>query len=67
MKLIVDINHLEWRMTSDHDYLGASHRMWGDWASPFKFTVYFGESLTQKINTIETIEVNTFKTTIFSF
>ena len=47
------INYVEWTMTSDHDYLGATYTNVA--FMPFKFSSNFGDILTQKISTVQTI------------
>ena len=49
----VKMDYVEWTMTSDHDYLGATYSNVG--FMPFKFSSNFGDILTQKISTIQTI------------
>ena len=47
------MDYVQWTMTSDHDYLGATYTNVG--FMPFKFSSNFGDILTQKISTVQTI------------
>ena len=49
----IKMDYVEWTMTSDHDYLGATYTKVG--FMPFKFSSNFGDILTQKISTVQTI------------
>ena len=49
----IKMDYVEWTMTSDHDYLGATYNKVG--FMPFKFSSNFGDILTQKISTVQTI------------
>ena len=49
------LDYVTWRMTTDNDYLGATHRNVADFM-PFQFEVYFGVKRSQKITIVETIK-----------
>ena len=52
----VQIDYLIWKMTSDHDYLGAVGEIWGHY-KPLKFVLLFGEAMFNKITIVETIKM----------
>ena len=54
MEIDTTVQFLKVRMTSNHDYLGATHRMWGGFM-PFKMIIPFGRLKTPKITIVETV------------
>ena len=51
----IKMDYVKWEMTSDYDYLGAAlGLLWVD-VRPLEFTSLFGESIKNKITTLQTI------------
>ena len=48
----VNMDYVNWKMTSDHDYLGVS---WLVSFMPYKFDLQFGDIMTQRITIVQTI------------
>ena len=51
-----EMKSIKWSLTSDVDYLEATHRLWGSDNMYFKFPLEFGDIMTPKITTVKTIK-----------